>query len=214
MEIATGHTRRVFIFRYIVIKVARIYLYQTLKNKVRSIFFYSNLIKKIGRKEYFHRKNEIRAERIKSKQQDEKDRLEKEKSIQMKVPVIKRYEMYGTMALCLFGGIMANCQEWQFYRKTKNVFVMPTYFSFFGLFNIQKRGKKIDFWGEAGAWHYIHNNIENHQQPFCDGHTLASIENFCLDNGRLKIVDYGSRSLGPFLEINGEKLYNNFKIPD
>jgi hypothetical protein len=214
MKTAKGNTRRVFIFKNIVVKVARIYLYKALRNQIRSIFFYSKILKEIGRKEYFRNKREIKAERIKDKQQYEKDRLEKEKATQMRIPIIKRYEMHGSMALCLFGGIMANYQEWRFYRKTKNIFVMPTYFSFFGLFNIQKRGKKIDFWDRVGAWHYIHNNIENHQQPFCDGHTLANIENFCLDNGHLKIVDYGSRSLGPFLEINGEKLYSNFKIPD
>ena len=213
MKTAKGSTRRVFIFKNIVVKVARIYLYSAIRNEIIMFFFHLGAIRKNG-KEYFVRKKQIKSERPKKLQEYEEHRIEQEQSMEMECPRTKRYECYGTMAICLMGGVMANYQEWKFYRETKNVFVMPTYFSLFGLLNIQKRGEKITFWDGAGVWCYIHENIQNHHQLFCDGHTLSEIDNFCLDNGRLKMVDYGSRSVEPFLKLNGENLFNNFKTPD
>lgn len=134
--------------------------------------------------------------------------------MQMKILPGKNYEVYYRVPIYLLGGIMANYHERQFYKRTKNPFVMPTYFSFFGLFNIQKRGKKIDFWDMYGIWGYVYHNSQNPNQPFCDGHTLADPKNYCTDNGKLKLVDYGNRQVAEFLKINGENLYNNFKLPE
>jgi len=213
METRIGSTRRVFIFKNIVVKVARVYLYSILRNEIRSFFFYPGLIIRDGR-EYFVRRRQIKSERPRKLQEYEEYRLEQERLMEMEIPKTKRYEYYGTVAILLMGGIMANYQEWKFYRQTKNVFVMPTHFSLFGLLNIQKRGERITFWDGGEIWNYIHENIENHKQPFCDGHTLSEIDNFCLDDGHLRIVDYGSRGIEPFLKLHGENLFNNFKTPD
>lgn len=213
MKIVKGSTRRVFIFKNIVIKIPRIYLYSAIKNEIIMFFLHLKLIIK-DRGQYFVRKRQIKSERPRKLQEYEEHRLEKERLMEMECPRTKRYECYGTMAICLMGGVMANYQEWKFYKKTKNVFVMPTYFSLFGLLNIQKRGQRITFWDGTAVWLYIHENIQNHDQPFCDGHTLSEIDNFCLDNGCLKMVDYGSRYVEPFLKLNGEILFKNFKIPD
>lgn len=140
--------------------------------------------------------------------------IESEKLMQMKRYPARRYEAHGTIENCLFGGIMANWQERKFYSQTKHFFVIPTYFSLFGLINIQKKGMPITSWNNVQMWNYILDNCQNKHQPFCDFHTLYEINNFCLDDKHLKIVDYGSRNLQPFIELNGEKLYNNFKAPD
>jgi hypothetical protein len=214
MKIEKGDTRRVFVFKNIVIKCARIYWYKALKNTTKTKKLYFKLFLELGSKEYFLRIRTSKEKRLRDRIQWEKDLKEKEKKEGMRIPEVKRYECYGTTAICLMEGVMANIQEWRFYRKTKHAFVMPTYFSFFGLFNIQKRGQEINFWKGVDVWHYIHQHVQNHAQPFCDGHTLAEIYNFCLDDGHLKIVDYGSRRLEPFIEINGQRLYDNFKPPE
>jgi len=211
MKIKTGNTRRVFVFKNVVVKVARIYWLRALNNMIFSLTLELKGIKRDGIKNYFRWKKEIG---VTEKKEIKDFVIEKEKLMQMKIIVPKFYEMNGTVAMRLFGGIMANYQEWRFYRKTKNIFVMPTYFSLFWLLNIQKKGKEIDFWNGTQIYHYMYNNSQNHYQPFCDMHVLTEKENFCLDNGHLRIVDYGSRRIGPFLEINGEKFYNNFELPD
>jgi hypothetical protein len=200
MKIKTGSTRHVFIFKNVVIKVARIY--------------WSKLFIKIREKEYFIRIKKSKTYDKKYLKEWEQDCARKEELTNMKDPIPKCYEIYGTAALYFLGGIMANLQERRFYRKTKNLFVMPTYFSFFGLFNIQKRGQRIDFWDDNDVWFYLCKNSQNQHQIFCDAHTFFDINNFCLDDGFLKIVDYGNRHIEPFLEINGENLFKNFKIPD
>ena len=132
----------------------------------------------------------------------------------MKVLSTKNYELDLRVEACLFAGIMANHQERKFWKETKNPFVMPTHFSFFGLFNIQKRGAEIEFWDSRDVWHYVIVSSYDENQPWCDNHTLCEIYNFCIDNGKLKLVDYGNRQIAEFLRINGENLYNKFKHPN
>lgn len=209
MEKALGSTRRVFVFKNIVIKFARIRFKKGIKGLTYYWYFYTK-IRITNPKRYF----EIKESRKKRHAEFEQYRLEQEKDIKMKILFIKRYEQNGSPAQMFFSGIMANLQEYKFYRKNKNLFVMPTYFTFFGLFNIQKRGTKIDFWENKDVWSYLLKNIQNYGQAFQDGHTLSEIENYCLDDGFLKIVDYGSRRLEPFLLLHGENLFYNFKAPD
>ncbi len=212
MEIKTGTTRRVFIFKNVVVKVARIKVLIVLRDAFlcRDIW---QAIRKWGWRAYRGRVEEIKAARPAQKIEFEKYRLNKEKEFGFRVPVVKNYGQNGSNSMFLIAGIMANRQEWKFSRRNKNPFIMSTYFSLFGLFNVQKKGKEIDFWDDSGVWHYIHENSQNHNQPFCDGHALAAIENYCLDGQHLKMVDYGSRFLEPFLEANGKRLSQNFKLP-
>ncbi len=213
MEIKTGTTRRVFIFKNVVVKVARIKILKVLHGTFKGWKLKWGIVKEGDWKAYRQRVKETKAERPAKRIEFEKRRAEKEQQFGLRVPAIKRYEQYGSDAMFLYAGIMANRQEWKFSRRNKNPFIMPTYFSLFGLFNIQKRGKEIDFWDDSGVWCYVYDNSQNENQPWCDGHSLASIENYCLDERKLKIVDYGSRFLEPFLEVNGERLSQNFKLP-
>lgn len=207
-----GTTRRVFIYKNIVIKVARIFWLESIK-----VFILRNdleAIKKYGFRKFLIRRKDLKLRRLNNKEKFEKHRLEKEEAIKMKVLPTKKYEIDLRVETCLFAGIMANLHEWKFYRKTKNPFTMPTYFSFFGLFNIQKRGETVNFCERDELRSYVCQNIEEEDQLFCDEHTLSSVDNYCLDNEHLKLVDYGNRQVAEFLIINGENLYNNFKHPD
>ena len=211
MKISKGSTRRVFLFKNIVIKLARIYWYSAFKIMMDSLM---DEIKILINKDYRLRCRLIQTEELEEQQINNQCRIDEEKRMEMVKPQIIFYEYYSSVGMCLLSGIMANYQERKFYKKTKNIFVMPTSFSFLGIFNIQKRGEKISFWKDKDIWFYLCSNSKNRNQPLCDSHTLSEIDNFCLYEGHLKIVDYGSRRLEPFLKINGENLFNNFKIPD
>ncbi len=210
MEKHKGTTRTVFVFKNIVIKIARIYWSSLVK-----IMFHLLLdkIKYLTNKEYRMRCKFVEIQDIEEQQINNLALIEKEKRLEIKEPPIRFYEYVASFGINLLGGIMANYQEYKFYIKTKNIFVMPTYFSFLGIFNIQKRGEKIDFWKDRDIWLYLCSNSKKREQPMCDSHTFLCIDNFVLDNGHLKMVDYGSRRIELFLKINGEKLYNNFKHP-
>lgn len=208
-----GTTRRVFIYKNIVIKVSRIYWWNIAK-RIKCLFLREIKLMKKGVPSYINEKKKRRKSHKIDLRVWEKTRLRKEKQMQMKVLPGKKYEQYCTVWIYLLGGIMANYYERKFYKQTKNPFVMPTYFSFFGLFNVQKRGEEVNFWESDSLWGYVCTNSQNIDQPFCDNHTLCEPKNFCIDNGKLKLVDYGNRQIAEFLRINGENLYNNFKHPD
>lgn len=46
---------------------------------------------------------------------------------------------YGTVQIFLFRGLAENWNEFELFCKTKHCFLVPTYFSFFGLINVQKK---------------------------------------------------------------------------
>jgi hypothetical protein len=212
MKKEEGHTRCVFVFDNFVVKIAKVYWWNAIKTFYYEIVHEIKFFKK-HKGRYFNAKFEKANEHEISFMDYEKHRVQKENQLQIKILTIKSYKFHATVSFML-GGIMANLQEWRFYKETKNPFCMPTLFSFFGLFNIQKKGGKVDFWGRNEIWSYIYHNSKDSNQPFCDGHTLAEPENYGMDNGKLKLVDYGSRQVGEYLKINGETLYNNFKHPN
>lgn len=212
MKKESGETRCVFIFKNIVIKIAMIYWWNIIDKIMDSLLCDLKLLKR-GLRYYLDKKREEKKSCIKSLSEYEEDRIINEKKMQMKILPTKSYEIHHTFGNFLLSGIMANLQEWQFYKQNKNPFCMPTYFSFLGLFNIQKKGEKIDFWDIHEIWRYVVNNSQNPKQPLCDGHALSEPKNYCTDNGKLKLVDYGNRQVAEFLKLNGKKLYNNFKHP-
>lgn len=213
MEIKTGTTRRVFVFKNVVIKIARIKIFKVFHGALLAGKLKWGIIRKGEWRKYRGRVRQTKANRPAQKVRFENLRLEKEKELGLIIPLAKNYEKYGSDAMFLLAGIMANRQEWQFSRQSRNPFIMPTYFSFFGLFNVQKAGLPISFWDNLDVWCYVCTNSQNEKQPWCDNHSLYELENYCLDGRQLKMVDYGSRFLAPFLEINGERLSQNFKLP-
>ena len=89
----------------------------------------------------------------------------------------------------LFKGVFANWCEFWLYLKTQNTFLQPTYFSLFGLLNIQRHGelcrlKEINLWCQL-------SELTN-GKVFDDPHHFSNPRNFCLCGRKLRIFDYGS----------------------
>lgn len=137
----------------------------------------------------------------------------KEKSVSRGLKVLphRRYEFVGLNSE-IFGGMMANWNEFIFFIKTRNSFLLPTYFSFFGLVNIQKRGQALD-WTEDNFFVFLQENSQEKDQIFIDTHSFDNPRNFCLDNSKLKMIDYGSRHCRSFIMENWEQIQNNFPRP-
>jgi hypothetical protein len=89
----------------------------------------------------------------------------------------------------------------------------PPSFLFFGLFNIARyavpcgKDKDYDLYQQMKI-------ITGKIDPFRhDMHHFANPENFSIENGKIKILDYGNKETQTILTLWGEKIYNEFK-PD
>lgn len=100
----------------------------------------------------------------------------------------------------LFYGIYANWNEFLFYLETRHDFLVPTFFSLFGLMNIQKYGDAIGF--------DIADKLDVSSYIGVDGHHFLNSGNFCYHRGALKICDYGSHETRKIITENGEKIYH------
>jgi hypothetical protein len=105
----------------------------------------------------------------------------------------------------LFRGINANWQEFWFYLKNRHPLLQPTYFSFFGLFNIQRIAyKPLITKSECGCQFII-------LAPRTLTHGFESAANFCLDkNDKLKFLDYGDEKIRKVIISDGDKIYQQF----
>lgn len=121
-------------------------------------------------------------------------------------------EKRGSFSNSLFGGIRANWTEFVFYQRTHNCFVQPTYFSLFGIINIQKYGEvctikeleePLTFWNELRALTKGEADIETHH--------FKDPLNFCMHGTHVRMIDYGNkkvqRVLGTYGDILAEKLH-------
>lgn len=100
-----------------------------------------------------------------------------------------------------FRGINANWQELIFYQKTKHPLLQPTYFTFFGLANIQKIARtplttKSDSYYQFTALSEIAKGEHVFQNP----------ENFCLENGQLRFLDYADPATREAIVADGQAL--------
>ena len=85
---------------------------------------------------------------------------------------------------------------------------MPTYFSFFGLFNIQKRGKLLDV-NRKDLFQQLYDLTNG--EVFDDSHAFANPANFCLQNGKLVMIDYSKKSRNVLIKY-GEKIQQEFNL--
>lgn len=99
-------------------------------------------------------------------------------------------------------GIKQNYRERNLWKKTKNPFLVPSYFSFFGLINIQEYKivvldskleslllKEMSALWRSGEGDSIFDGVETH--------AWSSISNFTVtSSGNLKMLDYGGENDG------------------
>lgn len=137
-------------------------------------------------------------------------RVAKEKGVALeylKRHLTYRLEILGGFWGLLLRGLIANWSEFCFYRKTRNPFLQPTYFSLFGFLNIQRydepcQMKDLNLWRHFCA--LTGNEVKNDPHHFRESH------NFSLHNGKLRILDYGDRRTQKIVLKQGEKIAEFF----
>lgn len=107
----------------------------------------------------------------------------------------------------LFGGLDANWGEFLFYWQTRNPFVQPTYFSFFGLFNVQRAGEPCLLKRED-LWYQLYQLTRD--RDFDNSHHFDNLRNFCFSNGKLRMLDYGSRKSREVIARHGAMIVELF----
>ena len=122
-------------------------------------------------------------------------------------PLCGKYRGYRGYRAYLFLGIVCNWNEFWFFWKTRNFFLQPTYFSFFGLFNIQKLGIKCAV-TRVNLWDQL--KIISDKLVEKDYHHFSVPKNFTLDKGKLRILDYGDQKTQEIILECGKKIFNEF----
>lgn len=116
-------------------------------------------------------------------------------------------EVRGGFKGLLLRGLAANWGEFLFYWQTRNPFVQPTYFSFFGLFNVQRADEPCRL-KEDNLWCQLYELTNG--QVFDDSHHFAEPRNFCFSNGKLRMLDYGSRKSRGVIARHGAMIVECF----
>lgn len=107
----------------------------------------------------------------------------------------------------VFFGLIANWNEFYLYWKTRSLFLQPTYFTLFGFLNIQKYGNPCQL-QDVDLWCQLH--ILTDGKVWDDSHHFSNSKNFSFDDGKLRIVDYGSYTVNNVVILHGEKIFNSF----
>lgn len=107
----------------------------------------------------------------------------------------------------LFRGFVVNWRELRFYSQTRNPLLQPTYFSLFGLFNIQKAGEPCQL-ESINLWCQLREITDNAVDA--DKHHFSNPRNFCFNNGTLRMLDYGSRQSQEVILKFGAKIVQSF----
>lgn len=85
-------------------------------------------------------------------------------------------------------GFVRNWQEFRFWHKTRHPFIAPTYFSFFGLFNLQKFAERCPMDIDA-LWRLAF--MASHCEILEDGHHFENPTNFGSIDKSVYLLDYG-----------------------
>ncbi|HEX8993711.1 MAG TPA: hypothetical protein VF803_00475 [Candidatus Paceibacterota bacterium] len=107
----------------------------------------------------------------------------------------------------LFGGLAANMSEFWFYLTTRSKFAWPTYFSIFGLCNIQRIGASPPYSDVLYILAQIGMITKNRVRDY---HCFANISNFALSGDNLYLLDYASRNSRDVLRTYGKALSVHF----
>lgn len=113
--------------------------------------------------------------------------------------------------ITLLNGIFHNWKEYRLWSKTKSSFLEPTYFSFFGLCNIQKYGKplKVHY---GTLWHQMLKY--SNEQVWDNSHHFSNLNNFSFCNGNIKMIDYGDFGMEKTVINYGDKIVRLFDPTD
>lgn len=87
-------------------------------------------------------------------------------------------------------GFISNLNEYALSRTGQHTVLVPTLFTFFGIFNIQKRGEDVDPL-ELLFQNPFEKDLKDMPELLLVDMTRA--ENFCLYEGQICLADYGSK---------------------
>ncbi len=106
-------------------------------------------------------------------------------------------------------GIANNLFEYGFFLATKHEFLVPTYFSLFGVVNVQGVGEVyvLDRKTHSQRMHKILGD-----DWFIDTHHLSNPANFCIVGGKLAVLDYGSKGSHGVIEKHGYSIMDQLDL--
>lgn len=109
------------------------------------------------------------------------------------------------------GGIYANIRERRLWKRTKNPFLLPTWFSLFGVMNICPYAKNVLTREQYNSSKFpLQLDIFSELWSQVEGHTFARATNFCVDDlGKVKLIDYGFKHCEKVIRHCGQGLYDN-----
>lgn len=103
-------------------------------------------------------------------------------------------------------GIMENWYEHRFYRRTRYPFLLPTYFSFFGLVNIQRLGLPCGMSDMEVYRAFL--GIAGMDDLMRDPHHFLNAGNFCRHpiTGQFMVLDYGGLECRKILSDHADRI--------
>jgi len=114
----------------------------------------------------------------------------------------------------MYGGVYANLLEFFIYWTTFSRFLEPTYFSFFGLCNIQRYGKLLEM-DDICLWNQLAKVVND--ETSSNNHHFDNSENFSYDGKNIRMLDYGGRGIRSVIKRHGRRLFKELDptfIPD
>lgn len=125
---------------------------------------------------------------------------------------VDTFHVEPSLTYLLFRGIWANLSEFVFYvLNIGNGFLVPTYFSLFGIINIQPLQKDVCNKDDKVFGHLCRftefNELFKHH-----AHTFAERSNFCVDKeGKLRILDYASKGAQKMTKKYGKQFHSKLE---
>ncbi len=114
-------------------------------------------------------------------------------------------------------GIIANMSEFIFYlANTDNKFLIPTYFSLFGIINIQPLQQNVcTSKYNTYVFEHLEQFTEANELFEHNAHAFAEGSNFCLnEEGKLCILDYAGRGTQKIVKKYGQKWNSKLERAD
>ena len=117
--------------------------------------------------------------------------------------------------LDIYKAVQVNWHEFTYYHQSRHPILQPTYFSFFGLLNIQRYGLPFvmqcseDYQGEM----YLQMMaLTDDGMRDCGGdpHHFRDPLNFGVEDGKLRIHDYGDPKTQKVLDKFGDVIYEKY----
>jgi hypothetical protein len=105
----------------------------------------------------------------------------------------------------LLRGIVANWREYRFYKNSDSPLLWPTYFSLFGLVNVQPMAMCHPTW-KSGVWPFVRETTL--QMAYDDSHVFSEMPNYTVDDtGHLRIIDYANPRGQAVITKYGKEIY-------